>query len=260
MNWISLYLGAGAILLGCLFLLWLFSLWRKDASIIDIFWGVGFVIVAWWYGWGGQGLWARKALVIGLVSVWGIRLSLHILVRNWGKPEDYRYHQWRQEAGNSWWWRSFFKVFLLQGIILWLLSTPLFIAQFQATPNTLTALDILGALVWLFGFVFESIGDYQLVSFKRDPDNRGKLLTTGLWKYTRHPNYFGDATLWWGYFLIALLAPWGIYTIYAPILMTFLLLKVSGVAMLERGLQRTKPGYEEYTAKTNAFIPWFPKK
>lgn len=259
MDWMTLYLTGGALILGCMVLLWLLSLMLKDASIIDIFWGLGFVILSWWYGWWGKGFWAREALVIGIVSLWGIRLSFHIFYRGWGKGEDYRYQEWRDAAGDSWWWRSFFKVFLLQGMLIWLISTPLLVTQISPTPDTLTHFDILGTLLWFIGFGFESVGDYQLVKFKKNPDNKGKVLNTGLWKYTRHPNYFGDATLWWGYFLIALSVPYGHYTLYAPLIMTFFLLKVSGVALLEKGLKQTKPEYEEYAAKTSSFIPWFPK-
>ncbi len=200
----------------------------------------------------------RKLLLMVLVTVWGLRLGLHILARNWGKPEDFRYQKWRDENGARWWWVSYFKVFVLQGILMWVISAPLLGAQYYVTFGGLTALDILGAAVWAVGFVFEAVGDWQLVRFKRDPANKGKLLTGGLWSLTRHPNYFGDAAQWWGYYLIALAAG-GWWTIFSPLIMTGLLVKVSGVALLEKSLAQTKPGYEAYIKRTSAFVPWFPR-
>lgn len=260
MSWMMVYLTGGAVILGCMVLLWLLSLAIKDASIVDIFWGTGFVIAAWVYGWFGDGFWARKAIVLTCATLWGLRLSIYIMIRNVGHGEDYRYVKWREESGKNWWWFSFIKVFLLQGTLMWLISSPLMIAQAIPTPTTWTTLDIAGVILWCIGFFFEAVGDYQLMKFKKDPNNKGKLLTTGLWKYTRHPNYFGDATLWWGFYIIALAVPNGFMTLFAPVLMTFFIVKVSGVAMLERGLKKTKPGYEDYVARTNAFFPWFPKK
>lgn len=260
MSGLMVFFTGGGVILLSITLLWLLSLALKDASIVDIFWGLGFVILAWTYGHFGDGFWARKYVVIGLVTLWGLRLAIHIGVRNTGHGEDFRYAKWRQEEGKRWWWFSFFKVFLLQGTIMWLISTPLLFTATQTTPKTFTRFDIIGMIVWAIGFFFEAVGDYQLVRFKRNPENKGKLLTRGLWRYTRHPNYFGDATQWWGLYLLAFSVPFGAYTLYAPLLMTFLLLKVSGVAMLERSLKKTKPGYEEYVAQTNAFVPWFPKR
>ena len=189
----------------------------------------------------------------------GLRLSIHLFIHNSGKPEDFRYQAWRKEAGPSWWWRSFFKVFLLQGLLMWLISAPLLAAQVSPKPAKLIWLDFLAVLVWAYGFFFEAVGDWQLARFKANPANKGKLLTGGVWHYTRHPNYFGDAAQWWVYFLIASAA--GVWwTVFSPIMMTFLLLRVSGVAMLEKTLKVQKPGYEEYVASTSEFVPWFPRK
>jgi steroid 5-alpha reductase family enzyme len=240
--------------------LWLVSLILKDSSIVDIFWGAGFVVMAVVYFIVTDGLLYRKLLITILVATWGLRLSIHILIRNWGKGEDFRYTKWREEAGRKYWWMSFFRVFLLQGVLLWIISAPILAAQFNDLPTRLTVIDLLGALVWCVGFFFEAVGDWQLVQFKKNPDNKGKVLHTGLWAYTRHPNYFGDAALWWGYFIIALGTPFGFVTIYSPIIMTLLLMKVSGVALLEKTLVDTKPGYKEYVESTNAFFPWFPRK
>jgi steroid 5-alpha reductase family enzyme len=260
MDFLNVYLLAGGVILGLMILLWLLSLALRNSSIVDIFWGTGFVIVAWaTFLLTPEGFLARKLLLAGLVTVWGLRLSIHILRRNWGKSEDFRYAKWRGESGRNWWWYSFFKVFLLQGILLWIISTPLVTAQVSPVPARLGLLDGLAVVVWASGFFFEAVGDWQLERFKADPANRGKLLTTGVWHYTRHPNYFGDAAQWWGYFLIA--AGAGVWwTGFSPILMTLLLVRVSGVALLEKTLIETKPGYRAYAETTSAFVPWFPRR
>jgi steroid 5-alpha reductase family enzyme len=258
LSFIGIYTTVLAVILGLMIILWLISLALKNSSIVDIFWGTGFVIAAWvYFALTPAGFVPRKLLLAALVTLWGLRLSIHILLRNWGKPEDFRYQKWRQEAGPRWWWRSFFKVFLLQGVLLWIISVPLLAAQYSALPARLTAVDWLGAAVWLVGFFFEAVGDYQLVRFKADPANRGRVLDRGVWRYTRHPNYFGDSTQWWGYFLVAAAAG-GWWTVFSPVLMTLFLLRVSGVALLEKTLE-TRPGYKEYIQRTSAFIPWFPR-
>ena len=257
---LSIYANAALVILGLMIALWLISLLLKDSSIVDIFWGTGFVITAWFYFFlTPDGFVARKWLIVILTTIWGLRLSIHILLRNWGHGEDYRYQQWRQEAGSNWWWRSFFKVFLLQGALMWIISAPLLAAQSNPNPARLIWLDYLGAILWGIGFFFEAVGDWQLARFRANPDNKGKLLNTGLWRYTRHPNYFGDAAQWWGFYLIAAAAG-GYWTIFSPIIMTLLLRRVSGVTMLEKSLKESKPGYKEYVETTNTFIPWFPHK
>jgi len=260
MEFWQIYLTGGLAILGMMVALWLLSLPLKNSSIVDIFWGMGFVISSWiYFALTPEGYIGRKWMLVILVTLWGLRLSLYILWRNWGEAEDFRYQKWRQEAGGRWWWYSFFKVFLLQGVLMWLISAPLLAAQINPAPARLTWLDILALLVWGVGFFFEAVGDWQLSRFKADPANKGKLLTSGVWRYTRHPNYFGDAAQWWGYYLVALAAG-GWWAILSPVLMTFFLRAVSGVTMLEKTLKKTKPGYEEYVASTNAFIPWFPRK
>ena len=260
MEFLSSYLVLGLVILGFMILLWLVSLMLKNSSIVDIFWGTGFVIVTWAaFLLTPDGFAPRKWLLSVLVTIWGLRLSLHILIRNWGKPEDFRYQAWRKEAGAAWWWRSFFKVFLLQGILLWIVSAPLLAAQIRAQPDRLTWVDYAAIPVWLIGFFFEAAGDFQLARFKANPANKGKVLQSGVWHYTRHPNYFGDAAQWWAYYLIALAAG-GWWTIFSPILMTTLLMRVSGVTLLEKTLKEEKPGYKEYAETTSEFIPWFPLK
>jgi len=240
--------------------IWLVSLVLRKASIVDAFWGLGFVLLAALYFVATDGVIGRKVLIISLVAVWGLRLSLYILWRNWGQGEDYRYRAFREKAGEKFWWVSFFQVFLMQGVLLWLISAPILAAQFYDSPDGLTVVDLLGALVWGVGLLFEAVGDWQLAGFKADPANKGKVMDGGLWRYTRHPNYFGEATLWFGYFVIAAGTVDGLWTAFSPILMTVLLLRVSGVALLERAQVRTKPQYGAYIESTSVFLPWFPRR
>lgn len=255
----DLFLGGLSVVISCLSLLWLISLVIKDASIIDIFWGLGFVIIAWTYAYqiGFEQLGIRHQVLLGMVSIWGIRLATYLAIRNLGKGEDYRYVEMRKAGGSNWWIISYLRVFVLQGIILWIVSS-LFVPAFLS-GNEIQALDVVGILLWVIGFYFEAVGDWQMMRFKSKPNNKGKVLNKGLWKYTRHPNYFGDATLWWGFFCFALAHVQGFAYVFAPIYMTFLLLKISGVAMLERSLVKTKPSYQDYVERTSAFLPWPPK-
>ena len=260
MTFWAVYGLAGLTILVLMTLLWLASLALKDSSIVDSFWGTGFVIAVWLgFALMPGGYPARKWLIALLVTVWGFRLSIHVLRRNRGHGEDFRYQAWRKEHGERWWWRSFFQVYLLQGLLMWFIAAPLIAAQMATGPADLTGLDLLGVVVWGVGFFFEAVGDQQLARFRASPVNRGQVLKAGVWRYTRHPNYFGDAAQWWGYYLIALAAgAWA--TVLSPVLMTFLLVRVSGVALLEATLIDTKPGYQEYVETTSAFIPWFPRR
>jgi steroid 5-alpha reductase family enzyme len=197
LNFFEIYSLCGLIILAMMSLLWIFSLALKDASIVDIFWGMGFLISAWFYYLiTPDGFPIRKLLVCLLVSTWALRLSIYIFWHNREKGEDYRYQIWRAESGPQWWWRSYFKVFLLQGILMWIISAPLLGAQLNSKPNYLTWLDYLGCLVWVIGFLFETAGDGQLASFKAVSANKGKVLSSGVWRYSRHPNYYGDCAQW----------------------------------------------------------------
>jgi steroid 5-alpha reductase family enzyme len=251
----DLWVVAGATTLLSVTLVWLLSLALRDSSIVDIFWGLGFVLLAWVLAaMSAAPLAPRALLMVLLVTAWGTRLSLHIYVRNRGRGEDFRYRAWREAAGRAWWWRSYFKVFLLQGLVMWIVAMPIVAVVGRREQPALGVLDGGAAAVWLVGFLFEALGDWQLGRFKADPANKGRLMTTGVWRYTRHPNYFGDATLWWGHWLVAAAAgSW--WTIASPALMSFLLVRVSGVAMLESALRETKPGYREYMESTSAFFP-----
>lgn len=240
--------------------LWVVSIIIRNVSIVDLFWGFGFVIAAVFYFLTTDGFQTRKIILLALTLVWGLRLSLYLAFRNIGKGEDFRYRQFRKSYGeNRYWWISFFQTFLLQGVLMWLISAPLLSAQFYGQNNHLNFLDYTGILFWITGFCFEAGGDYQLAKFKANPANKGKILNTGFWRITRHPNYFGDAAVWWGFGLICL-ASGSYLAILGSLLMTALIIKVSGVALLEKTLLEQKPGYKEYIMKTSAFLPWFPKK
>jgi steroid 5-alpha reductase family enzyme len=260
MSLLAIYGITALIILASMSLLWVVSLILKNSSIVDIFWGTGFMITAWIsFILTPQGFLGRKILLVSLVTIWGLRLSVHVLLRNWGKGEDFRYQKWRNESSRNWWWYSYFKVFLLQGALMWVIAVPLTVAQFRSLPAHLIWLDFLAIFVWLIGFFFEAAGDWQLSRFRAESRNQGKVLRSGVWRYTRHPNYFGDATQWWAYYLIAAAA--GAYwAVISPIIMTLFLLRVSGVTMLESTLRETKPGYKEYIQSTSSFIPWFPRK
>jgi steroid 5-alpha reductase family enzyme len=258
-SYLQLFLSSGLVILTFMTLLWLFSLVIKNTSIVDSFWGPGFVLAAWFsfFVTGNRSLTAW--LVVILVTIWGLRLSAYVTIRNHGKGEDFRYRKWREEHGKNWWWFSYFQTFVLQGVIMWIVSLPVSAAMFYARASLPIWQAVVISLIWVVGFFFETAGDAQLAAFKSNPENKGKLLTTGVWHYTRHPNYFGDSTQWWAFFLLAFTAgAW--WTVISPILMTLFLIKVSGVAMLEKTLKNNKPGYEEYIRSTSSFIPWPPKK
>ncbi|UCC75211.1 MAG: DUF1295 domain-containing protein [Gemmatimonadota bacterium] len=239
---------------------WVLSLFKRNTSIVDVFWGLGFALLAWLYFFASEAATPRKLLVVTLVTLWGLRLSLYILWRNWGQGEDYRYREMRERNPETFALRSLFTVFWLQAALLWVIAMPLLQAERSAMPNRLTWLDVLGAVVFAVGFLFEAGADWQLARFKANSANAGKLLDRGIWRYTRHPNYFGDAMVWWGFFLFAAATPTGLWTIFSPLLMTILLMRVSGVTLLEKKLSTAKPGYREYVERTNAFFPWFPRR
>jgi steroid 5-alpha reductase family enzyme len=257
---LTLILQASLIILVLFTLLWIWSIIIKNVSIVDLFWGFGFVLVNAFYVFQTGELNTRKILLLVMVTVWGLRLSIYIAWRNIGKGEDFRYKEFRRKYGpNRYWWVSFFQTFLLQGLLMMIVSLPLLGVNAGAHSNALNVLDYIAVLVWLIGFAFEAGGDFQLSRFKQNPGNKGKVLNTGFWKYTRHPNYFGDAAVWWAYALLSLAAG-SYWQIIGSIMMTLLIIKVSGVALLEKTLNDTKPQYKEYIQKTSSFFPWFPKK
>jgi len=248
------------VLLAFMTLVWVVSLPLRNASIVDVVWSLNFLVVAVLGVAVGDGVEARRWLLCALVAIWAVRLSAHIFARNHGRGEDYRYQGFRKKYGaERYWWVSLFQVFWLQGALAWFVSLPLQVVAVGATPAGLTVADVVGVALWAVGFGFEAIGDAQLAAFKRDPSSAGTVMDRGLWRYTRHPNYFGDATLWWGFGAIAVLAPWGWAALVGPVAMTLLLVKVSGVAMLERSIGSRRPGYAAYVRRTSAFFPRPPK-
>ncbi|MEZ4998316.1 MAG: DUF1295 domain-containing protein [Bacteroidales bacterium] len=257
---ITLFLQASLLIWALVTLLWLWSVLIRNASIIDIFWGFGFVAVNAFYVFGTGDLNPRKILILFLVTVWGLRLAIYLAIRNIGKGEDFRYRQFRSNYGaRRYWWVSYFQTFLLQGFLIMIVSLPLLGISSSTHPGNLNLLDFLGIIVWLTGFMFEAGGDYQLWRFRRNPDNKGKVLDTGFWKYTRHPNYFGDSAVWWAYALFSIAAG-SYWQVAGSVIMTMLIIRVSGVAMLEKTLKTTKPEYRDYILKTSSFFPWFPKE
>jgi steroid 5-alpha reductase family enzyme len=235
------------------------ALARKDNSVADVAWGPGFFIAVTVVLSQRQDFPLRPLVATALVGIWGFRLGCHIFKRNRGKGEDARYAKWRQEWGKWFVVRSYFQVFILQGFLLLLVASSVITVNGLPNPPP-GVLDGIGIALWCLGFLFEAVGDAQLARFKADPANRGKVMDRGLWRYTRHPNYFGEATMWWGLYLVALGVPGGVWTLVSPLTITFLLLRVSGVPMLEKGRMAERPGYREYVERTNAFFPWFPGK
>ncbi len=237
---------------------WLVSLPLRDASVADIAWGLTFVAIAWTADAVGDGATDRSVLIAVLVTVWGIRLSAYIWWRHDG--EDRRYAAMRDRHGASFAIRSLFTVFLLQSAIAWVVSAPIQVAATDPTPPTLGALAWIGAAVAAFGIAFEAISDFQLQRFLADRDrSRGAVMDEGLWRYSRHPNYFGNATIWFGIWLIALETGSAAWTIVGPIVMLVFLLRVSGVALTEKTISKRRPGYAEYVERTSAFVPLPPR-
>jgi steroid 5-alpha reductase family enzyme len=238
---------------------WLMSIAMKDASIVDILWGLAFIAITLATFVAGQGALPRRALLVGMVTSWGFRLAAYLAKRNLGHGEDYRYQAMRRKHPNFVLW-SLGMVFGLQGVLAWIVSLPVQLAMHDKTPTGLGPLAVVGVLLWLVGLGFETIGDAQLARFKADPASKGQVMDRGLWRYTRHPNYFGDFCVWWGIFLVAAeshTARWGII---GPIVMSVLLTRVSGKDLLEKTIGSRRPGYADYVARTNGFFPGPPRQ
>ena len=248
----SVYLLAlGAILLiGPL--AWVLSILVNDVSFVDSLWSLFFLLAAVIFAFDAEILSDRAWLVLGLVAIWALRLSLHITIRNWGEPEDYRYQKIRANNEPGFAVKSIYIVFGLQGVLAWIVAAPLLPAI--SASATLGILDGLAAILWLAGFIFEAVGDYQLSRFQANANNKNQVLNTGLWRYTRHPNYFGEFCIWWAFWLFAVAAgAW--WTVFSPLVMSLLLLRVSGVTMLEKTIGERRPEYANYVRSTNAFFP-----
>jgi steroid 5-alpha reductase family enzyme len=239
---------------------WLVSLQLRDVSIVDIVWGAAGALMAVSAFIMADGALPRRLLVTGMTVIWGCRLAFHIAVRKRGKGEDFRYAAMRAKRPESFPRRSLVTVFLMQACLIWTISIPAQVAQVQDIPANLTALDFLGLGLWLLGFGFEAVADRQLKGFLSDPENSGRVMDRGLWRFSRHPNYFGDSLVWWGIFLVAAATPMGWVTLFSPLLMTFFLMKVSGVPLLEEALAKRRKGYREYMQRTSPFFPWPPRR
>jgi steroid 5-alpha reductase family enzyme len=248
---------ATAVLLATL--VWVVSLVRRDVSVVDVFWGLGFVALAWTWQLVFHATHARAVLVLALVTLWGVRLAAHIGARNHGRGEDPRYAAMRARSPRTFAWTSLVTVFWLQAALQWVVALPILAALRRPEPVALGALDLAGTALWALGFGFQAVGDAQLAAFKRDLAHRGRVMDRGLWSWTRHPNYFGEACMWWGLALLALSVPGSAWALASPVLITFLLLRVSGVSLLEQYMA-SRPGWREYAARTSAFVPWPPRK
>ncbi len=234
---------------------WLLSVVKRDVSIVDSLWSLFFLAALLVYAVASSVNTPRAVLLLTLVTLWALRLAGYLTWRNWGEPEDRRYQAIRARNAPGFPVKSLYLVFGLQALLAAVIVMPLLIG-FGGGP--LNLFDFAGLALWLLGFGFETVGDWQLARFKANPANRGRVLDSGLWRYTRHPNYFGEATLWWGYYLIAVAAG-GWWTLFAPLLMTVLLLRVSGVTLLEQDIHERRPAYRDYILRTNSFVPGRPK-
>jgi steroid 5-alpha reductase family enzyme len=249
---------AAAVVAACMAVTFVLSLLLGDNSIVDVTYGLAAALTTAATFVLSPTRHPREAVLLALVGLWGVRLAAHLLVRKWGQGEDSRYRAWREEWGRWFVLRSLLQIYVLQGAIILVILTPVLLTR-RAPGGPLGLLEWLGVAVWALGFSFEAVGDAQLLAFKRDPANRGRFITRGLWRYTRHPNYFGEATLWWGVFLVGLRAEHGVIGILSPITITALLLFVSGIPMLERRWAGN-PEFEAYRRRTSAFFPWLPKE
>jgi steroid 5-alpha reductase family enzyme len=250
------YIIALLVILGIGVASWILSVFKRDVSFVDSLWSLFFLVAAAVFAWAAEPLSIKGQVVLVLVAIWALRLSIYITARNWGESEDYRYQSIRANNEPGFAFKSLYIVFGLQGVLAWLVVLPLLPAITSA--SAFNWIDGVAAALWVVGFVFEAGGDYQLSRFKARADNKGKVLNTGLWRYTRHPNYFGDFCIWWSFYLFAV-ASGGWWSIASPLLMSLLLLKVSGVAMLEKTISDRRPEYAQYIHSTNAFFPGPPR-
>ncbi|MBI1324629.1 DUF1295 domain-containing protein [bacterium] len=239
-------------------LLWAMASLIRDVSIVDPFWGTGFVIVAWVTLFRVEAPAFRVLIIAAMTTLWGLRLSGFLLIRNWGHPEDKRYSAMRAKHGPKFVRISLFTVFWLQALILWFVALPIQVAILRNVPQPITVFDAFGIAIWGIGLFFETAGDAQLARFKSRPENSGKVMDKGLWAWTRHPNYFGDFCVWWGIFIVAAMGAAG-WTILSPLAMSWLLMKVSGVTLLEKTITDRRPDYADYKRRTSAFFPRPPK-
>lgn len=253
-------LGASAVVIGgSMVVLWVISLVIRDVSIVDIFWGLGFVAVAWTslVVSGARG--PRSIALVAMTSAWGVRLAGYLAARNLGKGEDRRYVEMRERRGKAFWWQSAYIVFGFQGLLILIVALPLAAGVGTYGDRSINAVGYAGMGLYAIGLLFETVGDWQLARFKKDPANQGQVMDRGLWRYTRHPNYFGDFCVWWGIAAVASPDPARLWVLVGPLVMSVLLMRVSGVGLLEKGLKQRRPGYQDYIRRTSTFFPRPPR-
>jgi steroid 5-alpha reductase family enzyme len=252
----SIYLQGLLIILTLGVLTWLYSIYRKDVSMVDSLWSLMFLAASLYYFYAAGTDGSGNILLLVLVAAWSLRLSFFLTLRNWGQPEDRRYQEIRRNNEPNFGLKSLYIIFGLQGVLAWIISAPLLLAL--TTDLEINTLVVIAGALWLTGFVIEAAADFQLYRFKSNPENDGKVLSSGLWHYSRHPNYFGEFLIWWSFYLFALAAgAW--WSVFSPLLMTVLLLRVSGVALMEKDISDRRADYREYVENTSAFVPWKPR-
>jgi len=255
----QLLLTNACVIAGLMLVLWMISFPLRNVSIVDLFWGLGFVLVAWTSFFSIDASTPRSITLVACTTIWGVRLSGYLAWRNLGKPEDFRYAEMRSRNGAFFAWTSLLFVFGLQGVVMWVVALPIQTGQLLELSVPPGNLYFLGLLIWLIGLSCESIADFQLAQFKSDVENAGKIMDQGLWKYTRHPNYFGDFLVWWGLYLISFGNGQMSWSIIGPCVMSLFLMRISGVTLLEKSLVINKPGYETYMKRTSSFFPFPPR-
>ncbi|MFX0039087.1 MAG: DUF1295 domain-containing protein [Promethearchaeota archaeon] len=257
------------VLLGYLIIAFIVGTIKKNNGLMDVFYGPGYfvfaltsIIINFMIN---STVNIRQIIVTSLVFIWALRLGMYVFIRNRGKPEDYRYQEMRERWKTNIILKSFIRVYIFQGVVIFIVAFPVWFVNVSINPPILNFLDFagvtlwLGVLIWLIGFLFETFGDYQLFKFKKNPENKGKVMDRGLWKYTQHPNYFGEVTQWWGLYIIAIAIPFGFITFIGPFFITYMIIKVSGIKLLEKRFEADDK-YADYKKRTSIFFPWFPKK
>jgi steroid 5-alpha reductase family enzyme len=257
---VQLMLASAAAAAGLVLVVWLVSLGLRDASIIDVCWGLGFVPIGWLCWALGDSAPGRRLALAAMATLWGVRLALHIGVRNHGRPEDFRYARLRERDGGRFWLTSLYRVYLVQAALMWVVALPLMVGSTHGADSGLGALDGVGVGVWAVGLAFEAVGDLQLTRFRADPANGRRVMDRGLWRYTRHPNYFGDVVAWWGIGLVALGAGGAWWALAGPAVNTLILVRLTGKPLLEATIGERRPGYADYVARTSGFLPRPPRE
>jgi steroid 5-alpha reductase family enzyme len=255
-----LMLSSACVALGLVLCVWVASLELDDASIIDVFWGIGFVLIGLLCAAGGQGAPGRRVALAAMATVWGVRLAVHIGRRNHGQPEDPRYARLRLRDIDRFWLTSLYRIYLVQAVLMWVVALPLVAGSAAGPSRGLGLLDLAGGVVWAVGLAFEAVGDLQLARFKADPANRWAVMDRGLWRYTRHPNYFGDVVVWWGIGIVGLAGGGAWWALVGPALNTLILVRGTGKPLLESTIGQRRPGYADYVRRTSGFVPLPPKR